>query len=283
MSASCEEDTLIIRVFPRRTSYTPKDDLAFVGDPPLFRPAADEVHISVAFTWDIPEAERLRKAWAQYYPKVLLGGPAVASPEGPFVAGKYVKKGVTFTTRGCNWKCPWCLVPKREGLLQVRPIVPGYIIQDNNFLQAPRDHQERVFDMLDQQSRAAVFAGGIQSVLVDDWFAVQLRTHRTHSIFMAADTKASLKPLRRAVEHLSFLGRKRIRSFVLIGFNGESHSEATDRLEAVWEIGAMPFAQLYQPPDGYVDYERDWKALARKWSRPAAMVASHISSGGKVR
>lgn len=265
----------IIRVFPRRTSYTPRDAMAFVGDPPLFRPDADEVHVSVAFTWDIPEAERLQQAWAQYYPKVLLGGPAVGSPDGPFLAGCYVKEGVTFTTRGCNWHCPWCLVPKTEGLLQVRPIVPGYIIQDNNFLQAPRDHQERVFAMLDQQPRAAIFAGGIQSVLVDDWFAEQLRTHRVHSIFMAADTKAFLKPLRVAVDRLSFLGRKKIRSFVLIGFKGESHGEASERLESVWEIGAMPFAQLYQPPDHYIDYGRDWKALARKWSRPAAMVASH--------
>ena len=136
--------------------------------------------------------------------------------------------------------------------------------------------------MLDQQPRAAIFAGGIQSVLVDDWFAEQLRSHRTHSIFMAADTRASLKPLRRAVERLSFLGRKRIRSFVLIGFNGESHSEAAERLEAVWEIGAMPFAQLYQPPDSYIDYGRDWKALARKWSRPAAMVATHRRSTDNV-
>lgn len=255
--------------------------MAFVGDPPLFRPEAEEVHVSVAFTWDIPEAERLQQSWAQYYPRVLLGGPAVGSPEGPFLAGNYVKQGVTFTTRGCNWKCPWCLVPKTEGLLQVRPIVAGYIIQDNNFLQAPRDHQERVFTMLDEQPRAAVFAGGIQSVLVDDWFAGQLQVHRTHSIFMAADTKASLKPLARAVERLDFLGRKRIRSFVLIGFRGESHAEAADRLEAVWEIGAMPFAQLYQPPDHYIDYGIDWRSLARKWSRPAAMVASHTTSTDK--
>ena len=33
----------IARVFPRRTSATPDDDLAFVGDPPPSPPDVDEV------------------------------------------------------------------------------------------------------------------------------------------------------------------------------------------------------------------------------------------------
>jgi len=56
----------LIRVFPRRTKATPTDRLAFVGDPPLpaFRPARNAiaaVHVSCAFTWDMPEARRLMR------------------------------------------------------------------------------------------------------------------------------------------------------------------------------------------------------------------------------
>jgi hypothetical protein len=40
----------IIRVFPRKTTATPTDDLAFVNCTPPFYAEADEVHISVAFT-----------------------------------------------------------------------------------------------------------------------------------------------------------------------------------------------------------------------------------------
>jgi hypothetical protein len=58
---------------------------------------------------------------------------------------------------------------------------------------------------------------------------------------------------------------------VLIGYGAESLTEAEHRLRAVWEIGCLPFAMLYQPPDRYEHYGRDWKALARLWSRPAAM------------
>ncbi|KKL15662.1 hypothetical protein LCGC14_2503320, partial [marine sediment metagenome] len=126
----------IIRVFPRQTSYTPIDEMALSGEPGLFSPEADEVHICCVFTWDIPKAERLQAAWSQYYKTVRIGGPAYGSPLGPFIPGQYIKPGVTFTTRGCNMKCYWCLVPSREGRLQTLDFPPGYIIQDNNLLQA---------------------------------------------------------------------------------------------------------------------------------------------------
>ena len=51
----------IIRVFPRRTNATPDDDLAIVGRTPGFFDEADEIHVSVAFTWDLPRAEWLAK------------------------------------------------------------------------------------------------------------------------------------------------------------------------------------------------------------------------------
>ena len=74
----------IARVFPRRTRATPTDSLTFVGDPPLIRPEIDEVHVSVTFTWDLPEAERLADSWGRFYP-VKVGGPAtgVSGLSGP--------------------------------------------------------------------------------------------------------------------------------------------------------------------------------------------------------
>ena len=268
----------LIRVFPRRTSLTPTDPLAFVGGPPLagLLPDADEVHVSVTFTWDIQEGYRLQREWDLFYP-TKIGGPALGTPLGAFVPGRYLAEGVTFTTRGCNHKCPWCLVPHREGRLhEVRDFPDGYIIQDNNLLQSGRDHMLKVFAMLFQQKRGAVFSGGIQADLVDEWFADQLRGLRSiNSLFLAADTAASLKPLERALTHLSFLNRRKLRVYTLIGFDGETIPQAETRLERVWELGAMPFAQLHQPADDYLTYNRDWKALSKKWMRPAAMVSSH--------
>ncbi len=130
----------MIRVFPRRTKWTPTDELAFVGDPPMFRPPEQPVRVSAVFTWDIPEAIRLKWAWSSYYSDVQIGGPAFDDPGGEFIPGRFIKHGVTITSRGCPNRCPWCYVPGREGLIKEFPIVSGWIIQDNNILACRRPH-----------------------------------------------------------------------------------------------------------------------------------------------
>ena len=268
----------IIRVFPCRTSGTPSDALAFVGGPPLERPQADEVHISVTFTWDKATGERLQKAWAQYYPVVHLGGPAYDDPGNGFTPGFYIREGVTFTSRGCNNQCPWCLVPPREGRLRLLPIVPGNIVNDNNLLQCPREHIEHVFAMLRSQ-HAIQFTGGLQASLVTEWVAEEMRSLRIKQVFLAADTDAALRLLERAIKRLSFLGRQKLRCYVLLAFNGETMAQGEARLERVWEMGAMPFAILYQPPERLIEYSHEWRSLARAWHRGSIMKIVHHASG----
>jgi hypothetical protein len=268
----------ILRVFPRRTSMTPNDPLVFIGDPPLWRPYADQVHVSVTFTWDMKEGCRLGQAWNQYYENVRIGGPAYGDSinSHPFRPGFYIRPGVTFTTVGCDNDCPWCLVSDREGQLrELDDFAPGWIIQDNNLLQASRSHILQVFQMLKQQKMGATFSGGFDPWLVDDWLAEELRGLRINQLFLSADTDAHLLPLQKAIKKLSYLPKSKLRVYTLIGFGNQTIQQAEARLERVWELGGMPFAQLYQPESQYIDYSSEWKRLNRKWSRPAAMVASH--------
>jgi hypothetical protein len=260
---------VIIRVFPRRTSFTPCDELAFVGDPPMIRPEADEVHVSCTFTWDKPRAGYLAKAWGQYYP-VKLGGVAYDNPCNGFVSGMYVKRGVVFTSRGCDNQCPWCLVWKREGKLRTIPIVEGNLIQDNNFLQCNRDHQDRVFDMLTNQ-RSVEFSGGLDARLLTDGISERMRSLRIKQVFLACDTKESIKPLRKALQILK-LPQQKVRCYALLKFNpNETISEATERMIEIWNAGAMPFAQLFQPSTKLIQYSKEWRDFQRTWQRPAAM------------
>ena len=266
----------ILRIFPKRTSMTPNDAMALIGDPPLglWRPQAGEVHVSVTFTWDVEEGQRLAAAWRQYYPVVRLGGPAFGDPADGFTPGRYIRRGVTFTTRGCNRRCPWCLVPEREGrLAEIEAFTPGHIVQDINILQASRKHIRRVFDMLKAQHRAVTFSGGLDARLIDDWVVEQLRGLRIDQLFLAADTTELLRPLEKALKRLSDLPRRKLRVYVMIGYGDETIDEALERLGVVWRLGGMPFAQLYQPADRWIDYNMTWKRLARAWSRPAAMKA----------
>lgn len=254
---------------------TPTDPLAFVGRPQMeiWRPPADEVHVSVTFTWDIAEGRRLQAAWAQYYPVVKIGGPAFGDRGNNFTPGQYIREGLIFTSRGCNRRCPWCFVPEREGKIRHLSIRAGNEILDNNFLQTGRAHMEAVFDMLDQQSRAAIFSGGMDARLIDDWVANQLSKLRISELFLAADTVGALRPLRRAIDRLGFLSNPKLRCFVLIAFDGETIQQATERLEAVLVMGAIPFAMLYQPKDRFIQYGPEWMALVHTWTRPAAMAS----------
>jgi pyruvate-formate lyase-activating enzyme len=215
-------------------------------------------------------------AWARYYPIVRIGGPAFGDPGNTFTPGQYVRQGVTFTSRGCDNRCPWCFVPKREGRLTLLPITEGQVVQDNNLLQTPRDHQESVYAMLKRQGKVAAFSGGIQASLVDDWVAAQFRQLRINEVWLACDSNGAIGPLRAATRRLSFLRRDQLRCYVLVGFGGETVTEAARRLAEVWDAGCMPFAQFYRDGDDKkMTLTPEWHSLVREWSRPAAMRVMH--------
>jgi hypothetical protein len=261
----------IIRVFPRKTNLTPIDELSFVGDPPMTRPDADEVHVSVTFTWDIQKATRLQKAWSQYYPGVKIGGPAFDSPCINFIPGLYLKTGVTFTSRGCNNRCPWCLVPPREGKLkQIENFAAGRLVNDNNFLQCDREHRAKVYEMLKTQHEIE-FIGGLESDLLTEWDVDQMRGLRIHQLFFACDTPSRLKALQRAGAMFNDHTHQKLRCYVLLAFGGQTVSQAVEHLENVWRAGFVPHAQLFQPADKLILYSKDWMLLARQWSRPSIM------------
>ena len=99
----------MIRVFPHRTKWTPDDEFAFIGSPPLYREGAlgdrkMSVCISATFTWHKPMAERLAEEWRQHYDDVKIGGPAYNDAGGEFTPGLFLKKGCTITSRGCPKK-----------------------------------------------------------------------------------------------------------------------------------------------------------------------------------
>lgn len=269
----------IIRVFPQRTSYTPDDELAFVGMPPLIIPEHEEIHISCTFTWDKAYCEELAFQWEGRTNKpVKLGGPAFGSPAEDFVQGMYMKKNIIFTTRGCNNNCPWCCVPKLEGKLKELPICEGNIIQDNNFLQASRKHKDKVFEMLKHQ-RAICFKGGLEADLIDDHFIAGVSDLKIAELWLACDTDARLPEFKKACEKLSKAGfsRDKIKCYVLSYGKDRDKDEA--RARAVYEAGAMPFVQLYRDfSDTKTEYSKDWNAWARMWQRPAA-TKSHMEKG----
>lgn len=274
----------IIRVFVRRTSYTPDDSLAFVGMPPMLAmiPDHDQIHISCPFTWDMDAAEELAYQWEGVTNKpVRIGGPAYHSPALDFTPGLYVRKGIIFTSRGCNNSCPWCGVRAMEGKLRELPVVEGNVIQDNNFLQCSRSHKDKVFDMLRTQ-RGICFRGGLESDLIDDHFVSNIQSLRIAELWLACDTDSALPSFKMACERLrnAGFGRNKIRCYSLIGRDMEKEEQ---RNREIYLAGAMPFSQLERDfSRTKTEYSKEWCEFERMWQRPAATVAHmrEVCNGG---
>lgn len=264
-----------IRVFPRRTKWTPIDnDLAVVGDVPLLWETIDDlpVKVSVTFTWDIPEGLRLQKSWSRFYSDVQIGGPAFDDPGKEFSPGRFVKKGMITTSRGCPKNCPWCLVPRREGPIRELLINPGWNLFDNNLLACSREHIEAVFDMLrNTHQPAAIFSGGLDITLLKTWHIDLLKTISKDRIYFACDTVDALPILEKAADLLSDFPQWLKYCYVLVGLNGESLDQAENRLIQVFNLGFLPMAIFYQGYDsrGKQAQHPDWRKLIRKWSAPA--------------
>lgn len=265
----------ILRVFPKRTSYTPDDALAFVGMPPMrfMIPEHDEVHISCTFTWDMDEAEELAYQWEGVTDKpVKVGGVAYHSPVDDFVPGMYIKKNIIFTSRGCNNNCRWCGVRRLEGTLRELPIYDGNVIQDNNFLQCSRQHKDKVFDMLRTQ-HGICFRGGLEPDLINDHFISNIQSLRIAELWLACDTDGALPTFKKACEKLTNAGydRNKIKCYSLIGHDMEKE-EARNR--EIYNAGAMPFSQLERDFSRHkTEYSKVWRDFERMWQRPAATKA----------
>jgi len=243
----------------------PSDPDAYFGVPEMFMPKYDEVHISCQFTWDILKAKNLALQWKHIAP-VKLGGVAIdGESDQPFQAGMYLRKGVTLTSRGCPNNCDFCMVRKR--LIEFDDFPEGNIIQDNNILACSNKHWRLVLSMLKKQ-KAIEFKGGLEKYRITPTIAEDLRGLRVKTLWLSCDQPNAIEPLRRAVEILRKVGftRNHLYCYCLIG---KDINKEENRLREIWNIGCMPFAQLFKDKDGRIKYSYKFRRFARAWSKPA--------------
>lgn len=272
----------IARVFPRITKATPRDDLCFFGPPGMFLPEIDEVHVSVAFTYDKRKAEDLAEQWRHIAP-VKIGGPAYDAPGGEFIPGRYIKKEYVITSRGCPNRCWFCRVPIREGgTIRELGIKEGNNVLDDNLLACSQGHILEVFQMLHRQKYGRpMFTGGLEAARLKDWHVELLRGLRPKEIFFAYDTPDDYEPLVEAGKKLLGAGftvaSQSMRCYVLIGYQGDTFDAAEKRLMGTIKAGFLPMAMLYRDEKGERDTE--WAKFQRFWARPAT-VNLKIKEGG---
>jgi len=275
-----ETNKRIIRVFPTRTAATPDDPLVYVDRKPDLIAEADEVHISVVFSWDLPKAEKLARVW-RCVASTKIGGPATGEHGEGFTPGLYLRHGYTITSRGCPNKCWFCSVWKRDGPIRELPIKDGWNVQDDNLLACSDQHIKSVFEMVRRQKREAVFAGGFEAKRLKDWQVNELANTKLRSVFFAYDTPDDYDPLREAAKKLIRGGlivgwSNFCRCFVLVGYPKDTYGLAEKRIQQVIRLGFFPFVMVYRDDVSGSIMARGWESFVKRWNGSSFLVRAAI-------
>jgi len=272
----------VLRIFPRKTKATPIDENVIINRMPDLFDVADQIHISVAFTWDIPIAEKLYQGWKGVAP-VKIGGPAFNEVGGEFEPGMYIKEGYTITSRGCPNKCWFCSVWKRESELKELKIKSGWNVIDDNLLACSDQHIKDVFEMLRNQKQPAIFSGGIEAKILKQWHIDLFTSIRLKELFCAYDTLDDYEPLIEAGKMFKeaniTLENRKARAYVLIGYPGDTFGDAMIRIKQTLDAGFFPFAMLYRNNKG--EFKREWRQFQRQWANPIITAINSKQLTGK--
>ena len=172
-----------------------------------------------------------------------------------------------FLTRGCPNRCPWCIVPKKEGSIRAYSDIEDWlcgrkeaVIMDNNIIahQHGLEQLEKIARMgirvdINQGMEAGRITPEIAGLLSGVKFSRYIR--------IACDTRAALPSVETAVERLKSAGIRpdKVFCYVLV----KDVEDALYRIERLRTLGIQPFAQPYRDFENNVEPTLDQKRLAR--------------------
>lgn len=162
---------------------------------------------------------------------------------------------IIFTTRGCVRKCPFCIVPKKEGIIHNIPIVSlnpkgKYImLLDNNFF-ANKTWRENI-KILKAFNQPIDFNQGIDLRLLTEEQCENLQDLKIRYIHCAWDNYKDKEKILPKIEMLcKYIKPYKIIVYVLVGFENEEIVETDiERVMTLKSFGVKPFAM------GYIDFE----------------------------
>lgn len=172
-----------------------------------------------------------------------------------------------FLTRGCPNRCPWCIVPKKEGGIRAYSDIEDWldgrkeaVIMDNNIIA----HQHGLAQMekiatigirvdINQGIEAGRITPEIASLLSRMKFSRYIR--------IACDTRAALPSVETAVERMKSASIRpdKVFCYVLV----KDVDDALYRIERLRQLGVQPFAQPYRDFTNNIEPTQEQKRLAR--------------------
>jgi hypothetical protein len=205
---------------------------------------------------------------------------------------------IGFSQRGCRLRCPFCVVPKKEGKVRDEQSIeeiwrgdpwPRHIILlDNDFFGQPR-WREKMTELREGGFRVS-FNQGINVRLVDEEIAealagVDYRCSKLErrALYCAWDNRKDEKRLFRGLNLLVEAGVKpsHLMVYILIGYwPGETHEDRDYRRAKLREFGAVPYPMPFTRDPELVGFQRwvvtaadkyvGWDEFVRAKYRPEA-------------
>lgn len=184
------------------------------------------------------------------------------------------KHAIGFLTRGCIRTCPWCVVPRKEGLIRPyrtwrelkRLDSRDIVFMDNNVL-ACEHGIVQIQDMIGENVRVDFNQGLDARLITSDVAELLSRLKWIRFIRMSCDTDAMLDVVLNAIHRLNHCGVKPYRVFVYLLVQDIASAER--RAIALRGAGAEVFAQPYRDFENNVEPSDEQKRFARWVNRKA--------------
>ena len=189
-----------------------------------------------------------------------------------------------FLTRGCPNRCPWCVVPRKEG--RIRPYMDcdeiaiegrtKLVLMDNNIL-AAGDYAVRQLEKIIEHGYRVDFNQALDARLVTDEYARLLARIKwiDRRIRFGCDTKRQIAECERAISMINGYGyRGEYFLYTMIGGKSDL-MESFERVNYWWkrnheqrerhEQNIYPYAQPYRNPDNPHDKIPEWQKDIARW------------------
>lgn len=161
-----------------------------------------------------------------------------------------------FTSRGCLRRCPWCIVPEKEGALKPWASIYEFwdrrhkkiVLLDNNLLAAP--NWQTTFAELITARVEVDFNQGLDIRLVNEEMVSYLKRVKTRQLRFAFDDIAYESAVRKGIELLvaSGINSRKLSFYVLVGFSNDDTAVERMRILHSYNVDIYPMA--YKGPDG---------------------------------
>lgn len=185
-----------------------------------------------------------------------------------------------FITRGCVNRCPWCIVPLKEGGIRSGSPISEFIgdkrravLLDNNVLAS--DFGLEQIEEIVRMGVAVDFNQGLDARIISnnpDIARLIAKVKWSRYIRMAYDSSAVEKYVMNAIYllHQSGIPYSKMFFYVLIG---EDTKDALRRIYQLRELGCVPFAQPYRDFSGKKLPTMEQRRIAR-WCNHKAIFKS---------